>query len=67
MSGDVKQSAAEWLVRLQSGTMPLAEREQFVDWLRASPAHVAEMLHLARMHKGLSEFSQWADIARISS
>jgi len=63
MSGDVKQSAAEWLVRLQSGTMPLAEREQFVDWLRASPAHVAEMLHLARMHKGLSEFSQWADIA----
>jgi transmembrane sensor len=63
VSDDVKQSAAEWLVRLQSGSMPLAEREQFVDWLRASPAHVAEMLHLSRMHAGLSEFSQWAEIA----
>ena len=61
-TADVKQTAAEWLVRVESGSMPLAEREQFVEWLRASPAHVAEMLHLARMHQGLSQFSQWADI-----
>lgn len=62
-TAEVKQAAAEWLVRLESGSMPLAEREQFVEWLRASPVHVAEMLHLARMHQGLSQFSQWADIA----
>ena len=62
-TGNVKQTAAEWLVRLESGSLSSAEREQFVDWLRAAPEHVAEMLHLARMHKGLSQFSQWADIA----
>ena len=40
-----------------------AEREQFVDWLRESALHVAEMLRVSKVHDALEEFQHWAQIA----
>jgi transmembrane sensor len=58
----VSEEAAAWWVRLQSENLARNEREQFVDWLRESVAHVAELLRLASMHEVLAEFRNWADI-----
>jgi transmembrane sensor len=41
--------AAEWLARLQDEVTCLT-REQYVDWLRESPLHVAEMLRVGQIH-----------------
>ncbi len=54
--------AAEWWVRIASGEMSREEREQFVDWLRESALHVAEMLRMAEVHGALERFSDWARI-----
>ena len=43
--------------------MSVSERAEFVDWLRESPLHVAEMLRLARLHRSLSRFSRWEEVA----
>lgn len=55
--------AATWWVRLHSEELARADREQFVDWLRESPVHVAEMLRVAKVHNALSEFQGWVHVA----
>ena len=55
-------AAAEWWVRLRGEELTPGEREQFVDWLRESPAHVAEMLRVADVHDSLAHFQRWDDI-----
>jgi transmembrane sensor len=55
------QEAAEWWVRLQ-GEVPRAEREQYVDWLRESALHVAEMLRVAQVHGALAQFERWSKL-----
>jgi transmembrane sensor len=55
--------AADWFARLQAGQMERAEREQFVEWLRESQLHVAEMLRIAQIHGALERFQRWARIA----
>ncbi|HVY80366.1 MAG TPA: FecR domain-containing protein [Steroidobacteraceae bacterium] len=55
--------AADWFSRLQAGTMERAEREQFVEWLRESHIHVAEMLRIAQINGALAHFAGWARIA----
>lgn len=57
------EEAAAWWVRLQSEELARAEREQFVDWLRESAVHVAEMLRVAKVHDALEQFQGWAKIA----
>ena len=57
------EEAAAWWVRLQTEELPRAEREQFVDWLRESAVHVAEMLHVAKVHGALEHFQRWAHIS----
>lgn len=57
------EEAAAWWVRLQSEKPGQAEREQFVDWLRESAVHVAEMLRVAKVHNALEQFQGWAEIA----
>jgi transmembrane sensor len=57
------EEAAVWWVRLQTEELPRAEREQFVDWLRESAVHVAEMLRVAKVHGALEQFQQWAHIS----
>jgi transmembrane sensor len=53
--------AAEWWVTLQ-GEVSRTQREQYVDWLRESPLHVAEMLHVAQVHGALEQFQGWSGI-----
>ena len=57
------EEAAVWWVRLQSEEPSRAEREQFVDWLRESAVHVAEMLRVAKVHDALEQFEGWSKIA----
>lgn len=54
--------AAEWWVRIESGELSREEREQFVDWLRESAVHVAEMLRMAEVHGALERFHDWVSI-----
>src|SRR4051812_19991948 len=55
--------AADWFARLQAGDMERAEREQFVEWLRESHVHVAEMLRVAQIHGALERFQRWVHIS----
>lgn len=59
----VGEEAADWWLRLQSEGLSRADREQFVDWLRESPVHVAEMLRVAGVHGALEQFENWARIS----
>jgi len=59
----VAHEAADWFARLQSGQMDRGEREQFVEWLRESHLHVAEMLRIAQIHGSLERFQRWARIS----
>jgi transmembrane sensor len=56
------EGAAEWWVRLQDPKVSTSEREQFVDWLRESPVHVAEMLRVAQVHEALTDFRGWSKL-----
>jgi transmembrane sensor len=51
--------ASEWWIRIESGELSREEREQFVDWLRESALHVAEMLRMAEVHGALERFRDW--------
>jgi transmembrane sensor len=57
-----KEEAAAWLLRLESGTATRPEREAFVEWLRESPLHVAEMLRLTNVHDALASFERWDEV-----
>lgn len=61
------EEAADWWLQLQSVDMPREQREAFVDWLRESPVHIAEMLRVASVHGALDQFERWARIARSGS
>ncbi len=58
----VSEEAAEWWMHLSGGEMSRAEREQFIDWLRESSLHVAEMLRVAQVNGALESFERWAHI-----
>jgi transmembrane sensor len=58
------KEAAEWWVRLQGlEELPRTEREEYVDWLRESPIHVAEMLRVAQLHNALDQFNRWTQLS----
>jgi transmembrane sensor len=57
--------AADWWVRLQSADMSGTQRGEFVDWLRESPVHVAEMLRIAQVHGALEHFERWTRISAV--
>ena len=57
-----KEEAAAWLLRLESGNATRTERQAFVEWLRESPLHVAEMLRATNVHDALATFARWADV-----
>lgn len=57
----VEAEAAEWWLVL-GGTPSRPDREQYVDWLRESPTHVAEMLRIAQLHGMLEQFERWAQL-----
>lgn len=45
----IKQ-AAEWFVRLRDGEFSEIEYRRYLHWLNESPAHVAEMFRVDRLH-----------------
>lgn len=56
------EEAAAWWVRFRAGELERAEREEFVDWLRESAVHVAEMLRIAKVNDSLDQFQGWLQI-----
>ena len=54
--------AAEWAMRLRA-EMSVAERGAFVDWMRESPLHVAEMLRVAKTEAALAAYTRWDEHA----
>ncbi len=59
------EEATQWWTRL--GTQAPAEvsetdRQEFTLWLRESPLHVAELLHVAHVHDALERFKLWDEI-----
>lgn len=57
----VAEEAAEWWVLLQ-GDATRAQREEYVEWLRESAVHVAEMLRMAQVHGALAQFERWTTV-----
>jgi transmembrane sensor len=58
--------ATQWWTRL--GTKPPAavsetDRQEFTQWLRESPLHVAELLQVAHVHDTLERFKLWDEIS----
>jgi transmembrane sensor len=58
--------AAQWWTRL--GTKAPADvsetdRQEFTQWLRESPLHVAELLQIAHVHDTLERFKLWGEIS----
>lgn len=54
--------AAEWWAKLQSDDKSPQQRAEFVDWLRESAVHVAELLRVARVHAALEQLQRWERI-----
>jgi transmembrane sensor len=55
--------AAEWLQRLDAEDLTAGDRGEFVDWLRESSVHVTEMMRAKLVHRGLSDYPSWAEVA----
>lgn len=55
------EEAAEWSVILQ-GEVSRTQREDYVDWLRESSMHIAEMLRVTQVHDALEQFDHWVRI-----
>ena len=51
----VTQIAADWLLAHRAGSLTQAERQAFLDWLKASPIHLEEYLGVAALERGLPE------------
>jgi ferric-dicitrate binding protein FerR (iron transport regulator) len=46
----IREVAAEWLVRWHCGDLSVAERFEYVEWLKTSPVHIAETLQACRLY-----------------
>jgi transmembrane sensor len=51
----IPEQAAEWLLRWQAGDVNVAERYEYLQWLKTSPVHIAEMLRICRLHSWLKD------------
>jgi transmembrane sensor len=59
----VADEAALWLLTLQSEVLSPAQRAEFVDWLRASPLHISELLWACQVQRNLAAWKGWQHIA----
>ena len=59
----VADEAALWLLTLQSEVLSPAQRAEFVDWLRASPLHISELLWACQVQRNLATWKGWQHIA----
>ena len=49
----IPEQAAEWLLRWHCGDLTVAERFEYLQWLKTSPVHIAETLRMCRMYSWL--------------
>jgi transmembrane sensor len=54
----IAEQAAEWYVEHRDGTLDAARTREFMRWLKASPAHVAEYLSIAGMAQEMAGVAQ---------
>jgi transmembrane sensor len=59
----IAERAAMWLLTVQSEQLSASQRADFIDWLRESPLHIAEMLRICRLQRALADFKGWDQIA----
>jgi transmembrane sensor len=62
----VADQAALWLLTLQSEVLSQAQRVELVDWLRASPLHIAELLWACQVQRNLAAWKGWQHIAPLA-
>src|SRR5882672_7627354 len=58
--------AAQWWTRLGTqapADVSEADREEFTQWLRESPLHVAELLQVAHVNDTLERFKLWDEVS----
>lgn len=58
----IAERAAYWLLTLQTEEPTVQLRTQFVDWLRASPLHISELLRMSQLQRDLAMFRGWAQL-----
>jgi len=62
----VAREAANWLLALQDAPVSDADRAEFIDWLRESSLHVAELLHACSLQRSLGAFGKWRQIEMLA-
>ena len=50
----IQEQAAEWLLRWHCGDLSIAERFEYLQWLKTSPVHIAETLRMCRLYSWLA-------------
>lgn len=48
--GSIREHAAEWFLRLHAHDLSVAERFAYLQWLKASPAHIGETLLICKLY-----------------
>ncbi|HEX4973028.1 MAG TPA: FecR domain-containing protein [Steroidobacteraceae bacterium] len=46
----IREHAAEWFLRLHAHDLSVAERFAYLQWLKASPAHIGETLQICKLY-----------------
>jgi transmembrane sensor len=49
----IREHAAQWFLRLHALDLNVAERFAYLQWLKASPAHITEIVHMCRLYSVL--------------
>jgi transmembrane sensor len=58
----IAERAAGWLLILQARELTAEERGQYIDWMRASPEHVAELIRAAQVQRLCSHADVWSNV-----
>ena len=62
----VAERAAYWLITLQSEELTPQRRAELIDWLRASPQHISELLRTLMLQRELARFKDWHRILSLA-
>ncbi|HKS58124.1 MAG TPA: FecR domain-containing protein [Steroidobacteraceae bacterium] len=49
----IPEQAAEWFLRWHCGDLSIAERFEYLQWLKTSPVHIAETMRMCRLYSWL--------------
>jgi transmembrane sensor len=54
----IRERAAEWFLRLHAHDLNIAERFEYLQWLKASPTHIVETLQICQLYSVLYPLKQ---------